>query len=92
MKEKCGNCRYFDKMVFCCKRHAPTFIILDRVYRTSFPNMYSDDWCGDWEEKRMPLRCPNCGIVTEILNCEGQKYSCPNCETKGTLESFKNKW
>lgn len=66
--DTCGGCRHFKRYVAPpgntfgeCRHHSP--VVIDASYRhpeagfqyesrTAWPEVNSDDWCGDFEAKR----------------------------------------
>lgn len=52
--EKCGNCRFWSEPKLVCLRHAPIMrdVGAGRSYYTSWPTVFAEEWCGDWEARR----------------------------------------
>ena len=61
---KCGNCRFWepsgmtgpesDEEVGCCRRHAPSLVMIGAMQTTRWPTTVLSDWCGDWDHMDNP--------------------------------------
>jgi hypothetical protein len=64
MSEKCETCRYFSPASLAqaqCRKNAPTVVSFSVqtaagpgiAVQGAWPTTKSDDWCGEWQAKRM---------------------------------------
>lgn len=67
MEEKCINCKFYlegSDRSGMCRRHPPLPVVSisyngpgevyssDQSYNSFFPEVYTDEWCGEWKERK----------------------------------------
>ena len=48
----CATCTFFKSDVYPqqCRSRSPLIFVINGEVKTQWPNVDSDDWCGDWED------------------------------------------
>jgi hypothetical protein len=53
LQRRCKSCRFWDKEIQVCKRHAPVADPARQLTRV-WPEMPANGWCGDFEARHAP--------------------------------------